>query len=167
MDQKIEGIQAGADAYVSKPFNLVFLSEIIKNLIESREYLRKQYSGVLKIGKLPNELNNIDQLFLRKFNAFIEDNFAEQSLTVERLSEEFALSRVHLYRKVKALLGESVNDYIQHFRLKKACQLLIENQLTVSEIAYKVGYSSPGYFATAFKNRYACSPTEYKEKLIK
>lgn len=167
MDQKIEGIQAGADAYVSKPFNLVFLSEIIKNLIESREYLRKQYSGVLKIGKLPNELNNIDQLFLRKFNAFVEDNFAEQSLTVERLSEEFALSRVHLYRKVKALLGESVNDYIQHFRLKKACQLLIENQLTVSEIAYKVGYSSPGYFATAFKNRYACSPTEYKEKLIK
>lgn len=166
MEQKIEGVQAGADAYVTKPFNLVFLTEIVKNLLQGRENLRKQYSGVLKIGKLPNELNDLDQQFLRKFNAFIEANYAEQSLTVERLSEEFGLSRVHLYRKVKALLGESVNDYIQHVRLKKACQFLLEKQWTVAEIAYKVGYSSPGYFATAFKNRYACSPTEYLAKQV-
>ncbi|MEY4904744.1 MAG: hypothetical protein RLZZ292_2559, partial [Bacteroidota bacterium] len=167
MEQKIEGVQAGADAYVTKPFNLVFLSEIIKNLIEGRENLRKQYSGVLKLGKLPNDLNNLDQQFLRKFTNYIESNYANQNLSVERLSEEFGLSRVHLYRKIKALLGESVNDYIQHIRLKKACQLLLEQQWTVSEIAYKVGYSSPSYFATAFKNRYACSPTEYKDKQLK
>jgi signal transduction histidine kinase/AraC-like DNA-binding protein len=167
MEQKIEGVQAGADAYVTKPFNLVFLSEIIKNLIEGRENLRKQYSGVLKLGKLPNDLNNLDQQFLRKFTHYIESNYADTNMNVERMSEQFGLSRVHLYRKVKALLGESVNDYIQHVRLKKACQFLLEQQWTVSEIAYKVGYSSPSYFATAFKNRYACSPTEYKEAQLR
>jgi signal transduction histidine kinase/AraC-like DNA-binding protein len=167
MEQKIVGVQTGADAYLSKPFNLVFLEEIIKNLIEGRENLRKQYSGVLKLGKLPNSLNNLDQQFLRNFTSYIENNYADANLNVERMSEEFGLSRVHLYRKVKALLGESVNDYIQHIRLKKACQLLLEQQWTVAEIAYKVGYSSPSYFATAFKNRYACSPTEYKDKNLK
>ncbi len=167
MEQKIKGVQAGADAYVTKPFNLVFLSEIIKNLIEGRENLRKQYSGVLKLGKLPNDLNNLDQQFLRKFTSYIENNYADATMNVEHISEQFGLSRVHLYRKIKALLGESVNDYIQHVRLKKACQFLLEQQWTVSEIAYKVGYSSPSYFATAFKNRYACSPTEYKEKQLK
>jgi AraC-like DNA-binding protein len=74
------------------------------------------------------------------------------------------MSRVQLFRKTKALFGESPNDYIQQFRLKKASQLLVESELTVSEIAYQVGYSSPGYFATAFKGRYGCSPSEWKER---
>lgn len=162
IEQKIEGIQSGVDAYVTKPFNLTFLSEVIKNLLRSRDSLREIFSGGFQPGKLPAGMNDLDQEFLRKFIQFIEANYSEQDLTVERLSEEFHLSRVQLYRKVKALLGEGVNDYIQHIRLKKASHLLLETQYTVAEIAYMVGYSSPGYFATAFKRKYSCSPTEYK-----
>jgi len=164
MEQKIEGIQTGADAYVTKPFNLVFLSEIVKNLLAGRENLRERFGGNLQHGKLPSGIGDIDQQFLRKFTSYVEANLAEQNLTVESLSETFGLSRVQLFRKTKALLGESPNDFIQQVRLKKASQLLLESDLTVAEVAYQSGYSSPGYFATAFKGRYGCSPSEWREK---
>jgi signal transduction histidine kinase/AraC-like DNA-binding protein len=163
MEQKIEGIQTGADAYVTKPFNLVFLSEIVKNLLQGRENLRERFGGNLQPGKLPSGIGDLDQQFLRKFSAHVEANFADQNLTVERLSEEFGLSRVQLFRKTKALLGDSPNDFIQHIRLKKAGQLLRESQLAVAEIAYQTGYSSPGYFATAFRGKYGVSPSEWRE----
>lgn len=163
IEQKIEGIQTGADAYVTKPFNLVFLSEIVKNLLQSRENLRERFGGNLQPGKLPSGIGDLDQQFLRKFSAHVEAHFADQNLTVERLSEEFGLSRVQLFRKTKALLGDSPNDFIQHIRLKKAGQLLRESQLTVAEIAYQTGYSSPGYFATAFRGKYGVSPSEWRE----
>lgn len=163
IEQKIEGIQTGADAYVTKPFNLVFLSEIVKNLLQSRENLRERFGGNLQPGKLPSGIGDLDQQFLRKFSAHVEANFADQNLTVERLSEEFGLSRVQLFRKTKALLGDSPNDFIQHIRLKKAGQLLRESQLAVAEIAYQTGYSSPGYFATAFRGKYGVSPSEWRE----
>lgn len=164
MEQKIEGIQTGADAYVTKPFNLVFLTEIVKNLLQGRENLRERFGSGIQPGKLPTGLGDLDQQFLKKFIGFVETHFADQNLTVERLSEEFGLSRVQLFRKTKALLNDSPNDIVQHIRLKKAGQLLHENQLSVSEIAYQTGYSSPGYFATAFKAKYGCSPSEWREK---
>ncbi len=164
MEQKIEGIQTGADAYVTKPFNLVFLSEIVKNLLAGRENLRERFGGNLQPGKLPSGIGDLDQQFLRKFTNYVEANLAEQNLTVESLSEAFGLSRVQLFRKTKALLGESPNDFIQQVRLKKASQLLLEGELTVAEVAYRSGYSSPGYFSTAFKGRYGCSPSEWREK---
>jgi AraC-like DNA-binding protein len=164
MEQKIEGIQTGADAYVTKPFNLVFLTEIAKNLLSGRENLRERFGGNLQHGRLPSGIGDIDQQFLRKFTSYVEANLAEQNLTVESLSEAFGLSRVQLFRKTKALLGESPNDFIQQVRLKKASQLLLESDLTVAEVAYQSGYSSPGYFSTAFKGRYGCSPSEWREK---
>ncbi len=164
MEQKIEGIQSGADAYVTKPFNLVFLSEIVKNLLAGRENLRERFGGNLQHGRLPGSIGDLDQQFLRKFTGYVEANLAEQNLTVESLSETFGLSRVQLFRKTKALLGESPNDFIQQVRLKKASQLLLESDLTVAEVAYHSGYSSPGYFSTAFKGRYGCSPSEWREK---
>lgn len=166
MEQKIEGIQTGADAYVTKPFNLVFLSEIVKNLLNGREKLRERFGGIANTVKLPMDIGDLDQQFLRKFTAFIEANFADQNLTVEKLSEEFGLSRVQLFRKTKALLGDGPNDFIQSARLKNAANLLRQSQLTISEIAYQTGYSSPGYFATAFKGRFGCSPSEWRDKLI-
>ncbi|MCC6726410.1 MAG: substrate-binding domain-containing protein [Saprospiraceae bacterium] len=167
MEQKIEGVQSGADAYVTKPFNLVLLSEIVKNLLAGRENLRERFGGNLQHGKLPSGIGDLDQQFLRKFTSYVEANLAEQNLTVESLSEAFGLSRVQLFRKTKALLGESPNDFIQQVRLKKASQLLLESDLTVAEIAYRSGYSSPGYFSTAFKGRYGCSPSEWREKTKK
>jgi signal transduction histidine kinase/DNA-binding response OmpR family regulator len=163
MEQKIEGIQTGADAYVTKPFNLVFLSEIIKNLLQGRENLRERFGGALQLGKLPSDLGDLDQQFLRKFTTFVEANYADLNLTVENLSIEFGLSRVQLFRKTKALLGDSPNNFIQHVRLKKASQFLLDSQWTVAEIAYKTGYSTPGYFSTAFKGKYGLTPTEWRE----
>lgn len=167
MEQKIEGIQTGADAYVTKPFNLAFLSEVVKNLLHSRQTLRQRFTAVLQPGMVPSGMGNLDEQFLRKFTEFVEHYHTSQSLTVESLSEQFGMSRVQLFRKTKALLGESPNDYIQQVRLKKASQLLVENELTVAEIAYHVGYSSPGYFSTAFKGRYGCSPSEWRERKMK
>ncbi|MBK7940219.1 MAG: substrate-binding domain-containing protein [Lewinellaceae bacterium] len=165
MEQKIEGIQTGADAYVTKPFNLVFLSEIIKNLVHSRETLRERFgSGSLPDGRRLAGMHNLDQQFLQKFTEMVEKQYADPNLSVQGLCEAFRLSRVQLYRKVKALAGESVNDYIQHTRLKKAAQMLLDTEMNVSEIAYKVGYSSPGYFATAFKTKYQCSPKDWREQ---
>ncbi len=164
MEQKIEGIQTGADAYVTKPFNLVFLSEIVKNLLRSRENLRSVFGGNLKPEKLSTGLSRLDLQFLQKFTEFVEANFSDQNLTVERLSDEFGLSRVQLFRKTKALLGDSPNDFIQNVRLKHATQLLRENQINISEIAYHAGYSSPGYFSTAFRGKFGCSPSEWREK---
>ena len=164
MEQKIEGIQTGADAYVTKPFNLDFLSEVIKNLLHGRQALKDRFSGVIQPSQLPSGMGGLDEQFLRKFTQHLQAHYEDRNLTVESLSEAFGLSRVQLYRKVKALLGESVTDYIQQVRLKKASQLLLEGEWTVAEIAYKVGYSSPGYFSTAFKGKYACSPTEYRDR---
>ncbi|MEI6408560.1 MAG: ATP-binding protein, partial [Bacteroidota bacterium] len=164
MEQKIEGIQTGADAYVTKPFNLVFLSEIIKNLLHGRAQLRERFSGSIQYDRIPTDIGDLDQQFLKKFTQHIEVHYSDPELTVERLSETFGLSRVQLFRKLKALLHDSPNDYIQQVRLKKASQMLLETQLTVSEIAYQSGYSSPGYFATAFKTKYQCSPSEFREQ---
>lgn len=163
MEQKIEGIQTGADAYVTKPFNLIFLSEIVKNLLQGRGNLRDRFGGSMQVGKISSGIGDLDQQFLKRFSAFVESNYSNQDLTVERLSEEFNLSRVQLFRKTKALFGESPNDYIQQVRLKRASQLLRKTQLSVAEIGYQTGYSSPGYFATAFKAKYACSPSEWRE----
>lgn len=166
MEQKIEGIQTGADAYVTKPFNLVFLSEIVKNLLVGREKLRERFSGTVQPEKLPNDLGDLDQQFLKHFLAFIDAHFADSNLTVEKLSETFGLSRVQLFRKTKALLGVTPIEFLQNARLKKAAQLLHESKFNVSEIAYQCGYSSPGYFSTAFKGKFGCSPSEWREQKV-
>lgn len=165
MEAKITGIQTGADAYMTKPFNLVFLLEIIKNLLAGRESLRERFGGSFTPDKNRMAgMTGLDEKFLQKFTEHIEANYADATLSVQGLCDIFGLSRVQIYRKVKALMGESVNDFIQHTRLKKASQLLLETDLNVSEVAYRVGYSSPGYFATAFKARYQCSPTEWRDR---
>jgi DNA-binding response OmpR family regulator len=120
MEQKIEGIQTGADAYVTKPFNLTLLSEVVKNLLHSRQALRERYIAVLQPGNVPSGMGNLDEQFLRHFTEHVEAQHASASLTVENLSEHFGMSKVQLFRKTKALLGESPNDYIQQVRLKKA-----------------------------------------------
>jgi AraC-like DNA-binding protein len=118
----------------------------------------------VQAAKLPSGLGDLDQAFLRRFSAFIDTHFADSNLTVEKLSEEFGLSRVQLFRKTKALLGDTPIDFLQNVRLKNAAQLLRESKFNISEIAYQCGYSSPGYFSTAFKGKFGCSPSEWREQ---
>lgn len=162
-EQQIEGIQTGVDAYITKPFNLHYVQEMIRTLLKNRALLREHYTSELPIeissGTNPNKL---DKKFLTQFTAYIEEHYDNSELSVEEIGKELGLSRVQLYRKVKALLGMSVNEYIQQLRLNKAKFLLRRDDFTVADVAYKVGFSSPTYFSTAFKGKYKQTPMEYK-----
>jgi signal transduction histidine kinase/DNA-binding response OmpR family regulator len=162
-EQQIEGIQTGVDAYITKPFNLNYVEATIATLLKNRTLLREHYTS-----ELPTELstanapNKLDKKFITEFKAHIEEKYSDSELNVEEIGRDLGMSRVQLYRKVKALLGYSVNEYIQEVRLHKARFLLKQDDLTVADIAYKVGFSSPTYFSTSFKGKYNQTPLEYK-----
>ena len=164
-EQKIEGVKTGADIYLTKPFNLTYLIENIKSLLNNRALLKRRYSTerVLQEKNI-SEISKVDGQFLQQFVSFIKDNFHNQELGLPQLQKEFGLSRTQLYRKVKALMGQSVSDYIQEVRLEKAKHLLSDGNMTIAEIAYEVGYTSPSYFSTAFKAKFDISPSEYRGK---
>ena len=171
IEQQIEGTETGADSYITKPFNVQFLLAKIKSLLLNRQVLRESYGNRLLVHvpevstiKLAETASPIDRDFIQKFVVFIEEHYARQDFQVVDLCQEFGLSRSQLYRKVNALLGESISDYIQNTRLKKAEELLLVGKLSVAEIAYQVGYSSPGYFSTVFRSKYGVSPTAFIKK---
>ena len=163
-EQQVEGIRTGADAYITKPFNLLFLQEMVKTLLQNRALLREHYTSELPIdasaGSTPNRL---DRKFIADFTAYVEERFGDSELSVEVVSEGMGMSRVQLYRKVKALLDMSVNEYIQQVRLNKARFLLRREEFTIADVAYQVGFSSPTYFSTAFKGKYNQTPMEYRK----
>lgn len=162
-EQQIEGIQTGVDAYITKPFNLKYVEETIRTLLKNRSLLREHYTSELPIDTTSaNNPNKLDKKFVTEFTAYIEQHYSNSELNVEDIAKDMGMSRVQLYRKVKALLGFSVNEYIQQIRLNKARFLLRRNDLTVADIAYSVGFSSPTYFSTAFKSRFNQTPLEYK-----
>lgn len=164
-EQQIEGLQTKADLYLTKPFNVQFLLESIRSLLANRAILRNHYTGEVKPDpKASASLSTLDKKFVNDFRAAIEAQLGDSSLSVDSLSRDMGLSRIQLYRKVKALLGSTVNDYVQTVRLHKACHQLQQPDVTIAEVAYGVGYSSPTYFATAFKAKYGLSPSEYKNR---
>jgi YesN/AraC family two-component response regulator len=163
-EQQIEGMQTRADLYLTKPFNLQVLTENIRSLLANRATLRNHYSGEVMPDPKVGALSALDKKFVNDFRAAIEAKLGDAALTVDSLSRDMGLSRIQLYRKVKALLGSTVNDYIQTVRLHKACHQLQQPGVTITEVAYGVGYSSPAYFATAFKARYGLSPSEYRNQ---
>ena len=161
-----KALGSGADLFLSKPFSIKSLSQSIKSLLFNREKVRFYYSNNIK-----NIVTNVDvnfgiseQDFLRKLNDLIEKNIDKSSYTVEELAKDLNISRVQLYRKVKAILGISVSDYINNIRLEKSKELLLNSNQNISEIAYSLGFSSPNYFSTSFKNKFGITPKEYKSK---
>jgi len=165
VEQQIEGMQTGADLYLTKPFNVGFLQENIRSLLNNRTMLKNHYTGeVLPNPKASAGLSKLDKKFINDFKAIIESKVADSALNVDILCKEMGLSRIQLYRKVKALLGGTVNEYIQTIRLNKACHALQQPGVSVADIAYQVGFSSPTYFSTAFKARYGLSPLEYRNQ---
>jgi len=160
-ESRIKALKAGADSYITKPFNFEVLKQSLISLLYNREKLRYYYTN--KIDQVKDEkFNNSEQVFLKKLNAIIADNLKNPDFSVEELSHQLNISRVQLYRKVKALIGVSISEYINSQRLSKAKSLLQDSTLNISEIAYSVGYSSPGYFSTSFKNKYGISPKSFK-----
>lgn len=164
IQNQVEGMKSMADAYVVKPFHFQLLEETMKSVMNNREILKEHYTS-----ELPVELKNVapkrlDKKFITDFTAIVESNISNDEFTVEDICKAIGVSRIQLYRKVKALLGFNVNDYILSVRLQKAKYLLSSEDFTVAEVAYKVGFSSSTYFATVFKSKLSVTPSEYKEK---
>lgn len=170
IEQQIEGTETGADTYITKPFNVQFLLAKIRSLLLNRQVLKESYGKDLKAHSveiqdldIPESTSPLDRDFIKKFTAYIGQHYARQDFQVTDLCQEFGLSRSQLYRKVSALLGESISDYIQNVRLKKAEELLLAGKLPVADIAYQVGYSSPDYFSTVFRSRYGVPPSGFRK----
>lgn len=158
---RLEGIDSGADIYLSKPFELDILKSSLAQLITSRQIMfKKFYSGITKDGK--DKTTSLDNDFIQKILHFINENISEPLLTVELLSSKIYLSRSQLYRKIKTLTGVSVNEFIRNVRLEKAKQLIEQGNNNINEISYKVGFTSPSYFSKCYKIKYGHLPTQEK-----
>jgi ABC-type sugar transport system substrate-binding protein/DNA-binding response OmpR family regulator/two-component sensor histidine kinase len=161
-DSYLQGLQSGADLYLTKPFSFAILIQSIKSLLYNREKLRYYYTNQVYRIEDKDSFNNIEQQFLNNLNSMIRDNLDNPGFSVEHLAEALHISRVQLYRKVKAMMGVSISDYINDFRLEKARNMLENTTLTVAEIAYSHGFSSPNYFSTSFKHKYGVSPVLHR-----
>jgi signal transduction histidine kinase/AraC-like DNA-binding protein len=164
--QRIFGITGGADDYIQKPFHTDYVKIKIIHLLQERRKLRERLLEKLRDNKLllsePEKVESVDDAFLRKFAEQIEAVYADPEYNVEKLSETLGLSRGHLHRKIKELTGTAPVEFLRTYRLNKATQLLRQNAYTVSEVAYRTGFSSPAYFSKCFKAVYGVTPTEYQ-----
>jgi signal transduction histidine kinase/DNA-binding response OmpR family regulator len=163
-ENQIRGMQSMADYYITKPFSLHFLDVVITALIKNRELMKEHFSTDCDLETRQNKPGNLERIFLNELNAFVEENIDNENLNVDDICKHVGISRIQLYRKVKALLGCSVNDFILNKRLTKAKFLLSQEDLTISEVAYKVGFSSASYFSTAFKKKFNITPKAVRNK---
>lgn len=161
-EHQLEGVQSGADLYLTKPFDPAFLLESIKTLLRNRQLVRDHFRRELSIDTAVPIAQTRDRKFIQDLTALIEKHMTRSDLSVEELAREMGLSRVQLYRKVKALLDCGVTDFIQNLRLTHARELLATKPMSIADVAYQVGFSSPTYFSTAFKAKYNMSPSEFK-----
>lgn len=162
-DSYIKGLDAGADMFISKPFSAKVLEHSVETLLYNRERLRYFYTNKLNNVESDNDFGKIEQEFIIEIKKNIDKNLDNSNFTVEDLADKMNISRVQLYRKIKAILGISISEYIQDFRLEKSKELLENSKLSISEIAYSTGFSSPNYFSTSFKNKFGKTPKEYRK----
>ncbi len=163
IEDQIEGMKLYADMFITKPFNLNYLEESIFSLLKNRTILREHFISEIPSESRSNTSNKLDRKFISEFTSIIESNLSNEDLSVDDIYKGLGISKIQLYRKTKALLGFNVNDYILSVRLQKAKYLLINEDLSISEIAYKVGFSSQAYFSTVFKSKFSITPSEFKE----
>ena len=161
----VEGFEAGADLYLNKPFEMKIMRSQIKQLISNRAILFSKYMDNFNKTEIAPNSTSLDQQFILEIIRYTKENIKEPNLNVEKLAEEFNLSRSQLYRKIKTLTDLTANELIRKIRLERAKELLEENSsLSVSEISYNVGFSSPSYFSKCFKAHFGVLPKEVKEE---
>ncbi len=160
IEHQIEGLSTGADAYITKPFEIKLLDAQIYSLLDNRKTLRNKFHGFETPENLEKSLPQKDVDFILELKLFIEENMINQNLSVELLSEYFAVSLAQLHRKIKSLIGSTPNNLIKSIRLKKAYKLIREEGLRVSEAAYQSGFSDPNYFSTCFKKEFGENPSQ-------
>ena len=160
-EQKLEGFESGADDYITKPFNFEILQSRIKNLIHQRELFHKDFRKQFEVKASDMQITSLDEKLIQNAILRVEQHISDPDFSVEDLSRELGMSRVHLYKKLLALTGKSPLEFIRTIRLQQAAQLLEKSQLTVSEVAYKVGFNNPKYFTKYFKEEYRILPSAY------
>ncbi|QQS36648.1 MAG: helix-turn-helix domain-containing protein [Ignavibacteriales bacterium] len=160
-ENKIEGLETGADDYVVKPFRYEELAVRIKNLVEQRKHLHDKFSNDLNIQ--PHQLvkNSVDEEFIKKVTQSVQKNLTDNKFNSELLARELFVSRRQLHRKLIAITGHGPGEFIRIMRLKKAAQLLLENNLSVTQISYEIGFESPAQFSRAFKKHFHSLPSEF------
>ena len=163
---RMAGWDKGADGYIGKPFIVEELQAMVDNLIDNRLRLKGKFSGTQQQdGRIETpDLKGNDKMLIDKIVSEIDNHLDDPNLNVEKLCQEVGLSRAHLNRKMKELFGLTPSEFIRNVRLRKACELLRQPDVDISQIAYSVGFSSQPHFSTAFKRFTGVSPTEYRQK---
>jgi len=159
----IEGLETGADDYVTKPFSTAILSARIKNLIDLRRHMQLTVNREMSLKPVKIPVSQIDKTFIKKLRQAIRENISDPDFNIEQLCKKLDMSQPTLYRKIHALTGESPTEFIRSYRLKQGAELLKNNFGTVLEVAFEVGFSSAAYFTKCFKKKFHQSPTLYRE----
>jgi signal transduction histidine kinase/ligand-binding sensor domain-containing protein/DNA-binding response OmpR family regulator len=160
-DQRIEGLKAGADDYITKPFNFEVLEARINNLLCQREKFQKAFRKTLDIKSSELQITPLDVKFMEKAIKIVEANISSPSFSIQDLGMELGISRAYVFKKILALSGKTPLEFIRTIRLQHAAQLLERSQLSVREVAYKVGFNTPKYFTKYFKEQYGVLPSDY------
>jgi len=161
VENKLEGLETGADDYLTKPFNISELKVRISNLIEQRRKLRERFRKEILLEPKEIAVTSADEKFLYRITNIIEKHIADYNFTVDYFAREVGLSRMQLHRKLNAVTGQTASDFIRNFRLKRAANLLKGKHGNIGEIAYDVGFNNPSYFSECFKKLFGVLPSEY------
>ncbi|WP_170124259.1 hybrid sensor histidine kinase/response regulator transcription factor [Breznakibacter xylanolyticus] len=161
IENQLDGLQTGADDYIAKPFNLEILRAKVKNQIEARQRMRNLFTSQARVQPIENTPSSIDEKFLTKAYEIMESGYTNPDFNVELFADQMFVSRSLLYKKLKALVDLSPNDFITVYRLKKSLPLLASRELSVNEVAYRIGFNDPKYFSRVFKKFYKKTPSEY------
>ncbi len=162
-EDRLEGLETGADAYIVKPFNMEILKRTVQNLISSRRMLKMKYERTDELEEQVDQiqLKSPDEKLLDKIMDCVRKNITNSDLNIDMISEEVGISRVHLHRKMKELTGQTPHDFIRSIRLKKAAQLLTEQGMNITEVMYACGFANSASFSTIFRKYYGMSPRDY------
>ncbi|MDU1905874.1 MAG: two-component regulator propeller domain-containing protein [Dysgonomonas sp.] len=162
IEHQVEGIEAGADSYIMKPFSTKYLTTRIIKLIEQREKLQHKFSQEIGTSQVTITTTDKDKEFLEKVHTILYQNLDNTEFSIEEFAQSVNLGRTMFYKKVKGITGYSPNEYIRIIRLKKAAELLRTTDLNISEVAYKVGFNDPFYFSRCFKDQFEITPTQFR-----
>ncbi len=165
-ENKYKGLEAGAEDYIAKPFNMEMLSLKVSRIIERQKKTRDQFKHKVDITTSEVQITSLDEKFVRKAVALVEANISSSDFLVEDLCREMGMSRVYFYKKILSLTDKTPSEFIRFIRLKRAADLLEKSQMFVNEVAFQVGFNDPKYFRKYFKTEFGISPNDYKKKFL-
>lgn len=163
-DHKIEGIETGADDYITKPFNMIYLEKRVENILKQRKQLRERFGKDTSVEVKELSNSKADQEFMDKVVRLVEENMTDSEFSVDKMLPHFGFGRTVFYKKMKGISGYSPKDFIRIIRMKKAGELLLNADVTIAEVAFDVGYNDPEYFSRIFKKHFGKNPSAYQKE---